>query len=120
MLTGKERAYLKGLAQNIDPLIQLGKDGINEGFLKQMDKLLEDHELVKIKVLQNAPVEVDEIVDEILEKTGAEFVQKIGKKLTIYRESKENKKIELPWKNMEYLEEHLTPSTMVISWFVNI
>ncbi|MFR8927687.1 ribosome assembly RNA-binding protein YhbY [Peptoniphilus senegalensis] len=96
MLTGKERAYLKGLAQNIDPLIQLGKDGINEGFLKQMDKLLEDHELVKIKVLQNAPVEVDEIVDEILEKTGAEFVQKIGKKLTIYRESKENKKIELP------------------------
>ncbi|MEQ3346637.1 ribosome assembly RNA-binding protein YhbY [Peptoniphilus senegalensis] len=96
MLTGKERAYLKGLAQNIDPLIQLGKDGINEGFLKQIDKLLEDHELVKIKVLQNAPVEVDEIVDEILEKTGAEFVQKIGKKLTIYRESKENKKIELP------------------------
>ena len=96
MLTGKERAYLKGLAQNIDPLIQLGKDGINEGFLKQMDKLLEDHELVKIKVLQNAPVEVDEIVDEILEKTGAEFVQKIGKKLTIYRESKENKQIELP------------------------
>ncbi len=95
MLTGKERAYLKGLAQNIDPLIQLGKDGINEGFLKQMDKLLEDHELVKIKVLQNAPVEVDEIVDEILEKTGAEFVQKIGKKLTIYRESKENKKIQL-------------------------
>lgn len=95
MLTGKERAYLKGLAQNIDPLIQLGKEGINEGFLKQMDKLLEDHELVKIKVLQNAPVEVDEIVDEILEKTGAEFVQKIGKKLTIYRESKENKKIEL-------------------------
>lgn len=95
MLTGKERAYLKGLAQNIDPLIQLGKEGINEGFLKQMDKLLEDHELVKIKVLQNAPVEVDEIVDEILEKTGAEFVQKIGKKLTIYRESKENKKIQL-------------------------
>ena len=83
MLTGKERSYLKSLAHNMDPLIQLGKDGINE-----IDKLLEDHELVKIKVLQNAPVEVDEIVDEILEKTGAEFVQKIGKKLTIYRESK--------------------------------
>lgn len=95
MLTGKERSYLKSLAHSMDPLIQLGKDGINEGFLNQIDKLLEDHELVKIKVLQNAPVEVDEIVDEILEKTGAEFVQKIGKKLTIYRESKENKKIEL-------------------------
>lgn len=95
MLTGKERSYLKGLAHKMDPLIQLGKDGINQGFLNQIDKLLEDHELVKIKVLQNAPVEVDEIVDEILEKTGAEFVQKIGKKLTIYGESKENKKIEL-------------------------
>ena len=63
MLTGKERSYLKSLAHNMDPLIQLGKDGINQGFLNQIDKLLEDH--------------------------------KIGKKLTIYRESKENKKIEL-------------------------
>lgn len=95
MLTGKERSYLKSLAHNMDPLIQLGKDGINEGFLNQIDKLLEDHEIVKINVLQNAPVEVDEIVDGILDATGAEFVQKIGKKLTIYRESKENKKIEL-------------------------
>ena len=79
----------------MDPLIQLGKDGINQGFLNQIDKLLEDHEIVKINVLQNAPVEVDEIVDDILDATGAEFVQKIGKKLTIYRESKENKQIEL-------------------------
>ena len=79
----------------MDPLIQLGKDGINEGLLGRIDKLVEDHELVKITVLQNAPVEVDEIVDGILDATGAEFVQKIGKKLTIYRESKENKKIEL-------------------------
>ena len=92
MLTGKERSYLKSLAHNMDPLIQLGKDGINQGFLNQIDKLLEDHEIVKINVLQNAPVEVDEIVDDILDATGAE---KIGKKLTIYRESKENKQIEL-------------------------
>lgn len=95
MLTGKERSYLKSLAHNMDPLIQLGKDGIKPGFLNQIDKLLEDHEIVKINVLQNAPVEVDEIVDDILDATGAEFVQKIGKKLTIYRESKENKQIEL-------------------------
>lgn len=54
MLTGKERAYLKSLAHNMDPLIQLGKDGINQGFLSQIDKLLEDHEIVKINVLQNA------------------------------------------------------------------
>ena len=77
MLTGKERAYLKSLAHNMDPLIQLGKDGINDGFLKQIDILLEDHEIVKINVLQNAPVEVDEIVDEILDATGMEFLEEL-------------------------------------------
>ncbi|MGI5948834.1 ribosome assembly RNA-binding protein YhbY [Peptoniphilus sp.] len=95
MLTGKQRSFLKGLANTRNPLIQVGKDGVNEGFLTQLDKLLEDHELVKIKVLQNSPVDVEEIVDEIMEKTNAEFVQMIGSKLTIYRESKENKQIEL-------------------------
>lgn len=95
MLTGKQRSFLKGLANTENPLIQVGKDGVNDGFLAQLDKLLEDHELVKIKVLQNSPVDVEEIVDEIIEETGAEFVQMIGSKLTLYRESKENKQIEL-------------------------
>ncbi|WP_138159774.1 ribosome assembly RNA-binding protein YhbY [Peptoniphilus catoniae] len=94
-MKGKERAYLKSLANNIDPLIQVGKNGVTEAFLIQLDKLLEDHELVKIRVLKNSPVMAREIVEEILDKTGAEFVQQIGNKLTIYRESQEKKKIEL-------------------------
>ncbi|MET3616652.1 RNA-binding protein [Peptoniphilus olsenii] len=95
MLTGKQRSFLKGLANTRNPLLQVGKEGINDGLLEQLNKLLEDHELVKIKVLQNSPVEVDEIVDKIIESTDSEFVQMIGSKLTIYRESRENKKIEL-------------------------
>lgn len=95
MITGKQRSYLKSLANTLNPMIQIGKGGIGEGVLSQIDKSLEDHELLKITVLKNSPVEAKEIVDEILEATGAEFVQQIGNKLTIYRESKENKKIDL-------------------------
>ncbi|MBL7575235.1 RNA-binding protein [Peptoniphilus asaccharolyticus DSM 20463] len=95
MLTGKQRSYLKSIANTLNPLIQVGKGGIGDGMLSQIDKSLEDHELVKITVLKNSPVEAREIVEEILDATNAEFVQQIGNKLTIYRESKENKKIEL-------------------------
>ena len=93
MLRGKDRAYLKSLANTMDPLVQIGKSGLSDGLIRQLDKSLEDHELVKIRVLQNSPLGVKEIVEEILTKTGAEFIQQIGSKLTIYRESKEHKKI---------------------------
>ncbi|KXO16677.1 ribosome assembly RNA-binding protein YhbY [Peptoniphilus sp. GNH] len=96
MLKGKDRAYLKSLAHKIEPLLQIGKQGLNDGSLWQLNELLEAHELVKIRVLKNSPIDVKEIVEEILEKTNSEFVQQIGNKLTIYRESKENKKIILP------------------------
>ena len=90
MLRGKDRSYLKSLANNLDPLVQIGKFGLSESLFDQLDKSLEDHELVKIKVLKNSPVEAKEIVQEILEKTGADFVQQIGSKLTIYRQSRLN------------------------------
>ena len=95
MITGKQRSYLKSLANNLTPLIQVGKNGVSDGLIEQIDVLLENHELVKITVLQNSPVTAKEIVDEIIDGTGAEFVQQIGSKLTIYRESKENKTIEI-------------------------
>lgn len=99
MINGRQRSYLKSLAHNLRPCMQIGKSGLSDMAYSQLDKLLEDHELVKINFLQNSPVEEKEVADEILAEMGAEFVQQIGSKLTIYRESKENKKIEL-W-NME-------------------
>lgn len=95
MITGKQRAKLKALSHGVRPLIQIGKAGSTEGFYQQLDKLLEDHELVKMVVLKNSPEELEGIIPEILEKTQSEFVQSIGNKLTIYRKSKENPRIEI-------------------------
>ncbi|WP_054251981.1 ribosome assembly RNA-binding protein YhbY [Neofamilia massiliensis] len=95
MINSKQRAYLKGLANKLNPSLQIGKEGLTENILKELDIQLEQKELIKISVLENSPVLVDEVVEDILSSTQAEFVQKIGSKLVIYRESKENKKIQL-------------------------
>ena len=96
MLTGKERSYLKGLANNLDPILQVGKNGITDNFIKQVDEILENKELVKINVLKNSFLEADDLARELTEKLNAEFVQSIGNKFVIYRESEENKTIEFP------------------------
>ena len=85
MLTGKQRSYLKGLANKLDPLFQIGKGGINENFVEQIDGALETKELIKINILQNSLVEPEEAIQELIAKTGAEYVQCIGSRLVIYR-----------------------------------
>lgn len=96
MLTGKQRAYLKSMANTMDPIFQLGKGGISENFIKQVEEALEAREIIKIKVLNNSLLEASDVASEIVEATGAEFVQSIGNKFVLYKESKENKKIILP------------------------
>ena len=96
MLTGKQRSYLKAMANNLDPIFQIGKNGVTENFIKQVDEALEAREIIKIKVLNNSFLDAKEIASELAEKTNAEFVQSIGSKFVLYRESKENKKILLP------------------------
>lgn len=96
MLTGKQRSYLKGIAHNLDPIFQLGKSGVTENFIKQVEEALEARELIKIKILQNCDLDPTETANEIVGKLDAEFVQSIGSKFVIYKESKKNKKIELP------------------------
>ncbi|MDQ0507673.1 RNA-binding protein YhbY [Aedoeadaptatus ivorii] len=95
MITAKQRAQLKRLSHGMKPLMQIGKNGITPGVIEQIDALLEDHELVKITLLQNTSVEMQEATDALLEETGAEFVQSIGSKLTLYRASKEDPQIVL-------------------------
>lgn len=95
MITSKQRSYLKSLANKLNPSIQIGKVGLTDAIIDELEVQLEHKELVKIGVLENSPVEVEEIRDEILEKTMAHFVQSIGNKLIIYRESKDHKQIEL-------------------------
>ena len=96
MLTGKQRAFLKAKANTIDPIFQLGKNGVTHSFIKQVEDALEARELVKIKVLNNSMLDATDVANEIAEEIDAEFVQSIGSKFVLYKESKENKKIELP------------------------
>lgn len=96
MITGKQRSYLKSLANNLDPVLQVGKHGITDNFIKQVDEVLENQELVKIKVLKNSFLEAKDLASQLAESLNAEFVQSIGSKFVLYRESEEDKKIQLP------------------------
>ena len=95
-MTGKQRAYLRGLANRIDAKYQIGKDGVDENTIRMIDSALEANELIKVKVLENAMLDVRETCGEICEETGAQPVQCIGRKFVIYRESVENKTIVIP------------------------
>lgn len=93
MITSKQRAALRGMANQIPAILQIGKGGICENFLKQVDDALEARELVKITVLETAFLDTKEACSQVAQMLGAEPVQAIGSKFVIYRESKENKTI---------------------------
>ena len=97
-LTSQERAYLRGQANGLDAIFQLGKGGINENFIKQIDDVLEVRELIKISLLETCEYTVKEAAQEICQKTGAQSVQMIGRKLVLYRAAsdKDKRKITLP------------------------
>lgn len=98
MITPKQRKYLKSLAHNIEPILHIGKSGVTDNVLVQIDEALKARELVKVKLLSNSALEANDVANDISEKLRAEFVQSIGNKFTIYRESEDKKQIELPKK----------------------
>ena len=98
MLTGKQRAYLRSLAHDIDPIFQIGKYGIEENFLIQVSQALEARELIKIKVLENRGLGTREASDLICAKLKCEGIQAIGNKMVLYKKSKKKPKIEIPAK----------------------
>lgn len=96
MLTGKQRSYLKSLAHTMKPVAQLGKEGISQPFLDQLSILLDQHEIVKINVLDNSSESAVDAANEICTALNADFVQAIGNKCTIYRQSRIDPMIEIP------------------------
>ena len=86
-LTSKQRAQLRGLANNMDTILQVGKDGINENLVKQLDDALEARELVKCRVLENSLLTAREACQELCVLTRSEPVQVIGTKFVLYRTS---------------------------------
>ena len=97
-MTSKQRAYLKGLAMKLDPVFNVGKSSITPEFTSAIAEVLETRELIKISVLKNCLDEPREIAEVLAERTHSQVVQVIGKKIVLYKESKDNQKIELPKK----------------------
>ena len=95
-MTSKQRAYLKGLAMNIEPIFQIGKYGLTPEVTEAVRETFNTRELVKIAVLKNCLDDPKQIAGMLADRTGAQVVQVIGKKIILYKESKEHKKIELP------------------------
>ena len=89
-MTGKQKSYLRSLAHELKPVFQIGKDGVNDNMLTDIRNYLNKHELMKISVLQNCMMELDEIT-EALEECGFNVIQVIGKTIVVYMKSKNAK-----------------------------
>ena len=96
MLSGKQRSYLKKMAHELDPTVYIGKSGLTENIKKEMLTGFEARELVKVKIQEGCTLEPKEAANQLADELDAEFVQAIGRKFVLYRESKDHKKIELP------------------------
>lgn len=91
-MTSKERSRLKGLAMNIDPIFQLGKESLTPEFTKAVDEALEKRELIKINVLKNCDDDRNQLAEVLAERTHSQVVQVVGRKIVLFRFQKDSKK----------------------------
>jgi len=96
VLTGKQRRHLRALGHKLTPVVQVGKDGIDEGLVKAIDQALTDHELIKIKVGENAGLDRQDAAEAIASKTKSEVAQVLGNTVLLYRAHPDEPAIELP------------------------
>ena len=98
MISSKQRSFLRGLAQTTDATVFIGKQGLTDNVINEIEVGLNTRELVKVKIQEGCLLDPKATANEMAEKLNAEFVQAIGRKFVLYRESKDNKQIELPRK----------------------
>ena len=96
MLTGKQRRHLRALGHDIKPIVQVGKGGIDDGLVAALDQALSDHELVKIKLGENASLDRQQAADDLAAQTHSEVAQVLGNTVLLYRPDPEDPKILLP------------------------
>lgn len=96
MLTSKQRAYLRGIANTYETVLIVGKGGITENLIKQADETLEARELIKGRVLETSDSSAMETADTIAEKTKSDVVQVIGSKFILFRQKKKESQFVLP------------------------
>lgn len=95
-MTSKQRAYLKGLAMNIDPIINVGKSSLTPEVTNAIDEAFNKRELIKIGVLKNCLDDPRAIAEAVAERTHSQVVQVVGKKIILYKPDKKNPKIIFP------------------------
>ena len=95
-MTSKQRAYLKGLAMNLEPVFQIGKSSVTPENVEAIAEVFNTRELVKISILKNCLDDPKEIANTVAERTRSQVVQVIGKKFVLYKPFKDNPKIILP------------------------
>lgn len=92
MLTSKQRSFLRALGHKLEPLVFLGKGGLTDNVIKEVETNLELRELIKIKLQDGCELEIKDVANEIAETLNADVVQVIGHKFILYRESRDNKR----------------------------
>lgn len=95
-MTSKQRAHLKGLAMNMDAIINIGKSSLTPEMTQAVSEALEKRELIKVGVLKNCADDPKEIANILADRTGSQVVQVIGKKIVLFKQKKKDSKIELP------------------------
>lgn len=95
MLNSKQRALLRGIASNYETIFQIGKGGISETMISQVDDALRKRELIKLRVLDNSMYTAREAAEEIASKTGADVVQVIGSRFVIFKRNHKEPVIEI-------------------------
>ena len=100
MITSKQRAYLRKISHELEPIFQIGKDGVTDTLIKGVDEALEKREILKVHILESALLNTKETCNYMAQQLGAEPVQAIGNKFILYRRAEDVKKrrIELPRK----------------------
>ena len=96
MLTGKQRRHLRGLGHDLKPIVQVGKNGIDDGLVAAVEQALDDHELVKIKVGEAAKLDRHDAAEAIAHKTHSEVAQVLGNTVLLYRAHPDDPVIVLP------------------------
>jgi RNA-binding protein len=96
MLTGKQKRFLRKEAHHLKPIFQVGKTGVNDNMIEQIADVLEKRELIKVSVLKNSLEDKETAAEKLAEGAAAEIVQIIGNNIILYKESEDNKQIELP------------------------
>ncbi len=95
-LSGKANRYLRSLGHPLKPVVQIGKEGVSDGLIAATAQTLLDHELIKVRVLGEAPEDRHESLQALAKKTGSELVQVIGRTGLLYRRHPEKPRIQLP------------------------